>query len=233
MAQSLPSDLSGYTKARPVGRGANGDVWLWTQNDTGRSVAVKVVELHGESRLWFAREVAIMPHMTHPATLAWLGFDFPAETDSPNTPGTIITEYMPNNSLGALDRAFYDGAHPAKWDATARSKAVVGIAAGMSFVHALNVMHGDLNRTTFSWTKTSRSGSPVSVDPATLPRVATSLPTGLRTTASRSMFTGMAFAFSCYLPLRLISTTILHTPFPRSPGVGISGLPRSLISIGT
>jgi serine/threonine protein kinase len=53
-------------------------------------------------------------------------------------------EFMPNGNLLELSEKAYGGSHPPEWDATARSKAVLGIVAGMTFVHSLGILHGNL-----------------------------------------------------------------------------------------
>jgi serine/threonine protein kinase len=53
-------------------------------------------------------------------------------------------EFLPNGTLGDMNRQFYVGSEPPEWDATARSKALLGLVAGMAFIHSLNVIHRDL-----------------------------------------------------------------------------------------
>jgi serine/threonine protein kinase len=52
---------------------------------------------------------------------------------------------MPHGTLDSVLDQFYRGDAPAQWDATARSKAVVGVAAGMAFMHSVGILHGDLS----------------------------------------------------------------------------------------
>jgi serine/threonine protein kinase len=57
----------------------------------------------------------------------------------------VVMELMPNGSLDEVVRLVHEGRPPPRWDATARSKAVLGMIAGMAFVHSLGLVHGSLD----------------------------------------------------------------------------------------
>jgi hypothetical protein len=50
-------------------------------------------------------------------------------------------DFMPNRTLDEVNEQVYRGAPPAAWGPTAKSKAVIGIAAGMCFLHSLGFFH--------------------------------------------------------------------------------------------
>jgi serine/threonine protein kinase len=139
---ALPDvDLTDYEFVSELGRGTDGRVVLF-KGPTGGDFAVKFVPLTTDTiKAYYAREIDIMRQMTHPATLSCLGFvPFSEVLDE----GIILMPFMANGSLSDRNREFYDGRAPRQWDATARCKAALGIAAGMHFIHSLGLLHRDL-----------------------------------------------------------------------------------------
>jgi serine/threonine protein kinase len=56
----------------------------------------------------------------------------------------LVLAHLPHRTLDDVNFLVYDGETPPQWDATARSKAVVGIVAGMALAHSLGLYHRDL-----------------------------------------------------------------------------------------
>jgi serine/threonine protein kinase len=143
MSDPLEINPDDYPRVRLIGSGCFGKVFLCESPNSGPRVAVKIVEVdpEGETGKYFTREVDCMRRMHHPATLSLLGYkNFTAE----DPVGVIVMDFMPNGDLKDLLEKFYNGASPPEWDATARSKAVIGIAAGMAHMHSLDMLHRDL-----------------------------------------------------------------------------------------
>jgi serine/threonine protein kinase len=92
---------------------------------------------------WFRLQIIVMPQLTHPTMLSYLAFEAPDDFES-GAEGLLAMEFMPNGSLDDINHRFYNMEHPPEWDATARSKAVLGIVAGMTYAHSLGITHCDL-----------------------------------------------------------------------------------------
>jgi serine/threonine protein kinase len=93
------------------------------------------------SAKYFQREIEVMYRMTHPSTLPLIGYSLPRPD---RASGLIVMEFIPNGTMEDLNKAVYKRAPPAWWTPTAKSKAVLGITAGMAFVHTLDILHRDL-----------------------------------------------------------------------------------------
>jgi serine/threonine protein kinase len=135
-------DPSDYVRDRLIRQESFRSIWLGHHKSSANVVCLKYVNLEAEEdRTSFGSEIEAMRQTVHPATLSCRGFKYPTD-EAPE--GLIVMDYMSNGSLGDLNRAHYDGRAPPRWDDTARSKAVLGIAAGMFFVHSLGLLHHNL-----------------------------------------------------------------------------------------
>jgi hypothetical protein len=103
----------------------------------GRAVALKF--LFSEGNLMGI--VGILAIMRHAVTLGLIGWDS-ADGDFS---GRLVLEPMGDGLLDAVVRLAHEGRPPPWRDATARSKAVLGIVAGMTFVHSLDLIYGSLD----------------------------------------------------------------------------------------
>jgi serine/threonine protein kinase len=79
--------------------------------------------------------------MRHPVTQGLVGWVPSGDANY----AELLLEWMPNDSLDAVTWWMHKGRPPAGWDATARSKAVLGIVAGMAFMHSLGLVHESLD----------------------------------------------------------------------------------------
>jgi serine/threonine protein kinase len=87
-----------------------------------------------DSAKYFERERQTMSRMCHPATLPLRGFALPSTT---HPDALIVMDFMPNGSLKEMNDKCYALTAPPEWNATAKSKAAIGIAAAMHYVHSL------------------------------------------------------------------------------------------------
>jgi serine/threonine protein kinase len=132
---------------------------LCRHDRTDRDVVLKRFEIARLFRI--GRTVRLMHRMTHPSTLSCIGFAPPSPD---GLGGVVVIEYMRNGSLAQINEWAYASQAPREWNPTAISKAIVGIAAGMAFIHSLALIHRALRSVRASehilLTRTSKSASP-------------------------------------------------------------------------
>jgi serine/threonine protein kinase len=139
--EKLKINPDDYDKSDELSGGTGGRVFRGIEMATGQEVVVKEVELDEFGEKYFDREVRLTSVMTHPTTLSLLGW---ARLDGDPPLGVLVTTWMANDTLEGVNNLFYKGSEPYEWDATARSKAVLGIVSGMAFMHSLHILHRDL-----------------------------------------------------------------------------------------
>ena len=141
--------LSNYKIIRHIGSGSFSNVYLVKNQQTRKSYAAKVSNsvVDNDTRdeketLSLFREVNILTLLDHPAILKFIGY---SQTDFEGNPRpTIVTEYSLNGTLySVLDQA-KSGLSPLNWNDTNKLIIVFGIASGMMYIHAHNVIHRDL-----------------------------------------------------------------------------------------
>ncbi len=126
--------IPGYRIQRPVGEGAYGQVWLATDLNTGRPVAIKCYLNRANLNLAaLEREVGLLVNMSagrHIVQVLKVGWE--------HDPPYFVMEYLENGSLEELIR---------KKQVPSVSKCVefvTEIARGLEFAHSKGVIHCDL-----------------------------------------------------------------------------------------
>ncbi|OHT05790.1 hypothetical protein TRFO_26388 [Tritrichomonas foetus] len=138
--------ISDFEKNKKLGKGSYGQVDLVTNVNTGECFAMKIIEFENFSDddvQSFAREVEIMAEASHPAVLKLKGFSLP---NRKRQYATILTPFMSN---GSLEHILYherknDSSITKYWDLTQKLSVILGVAAGMQYLHHVNVIHRDL-----------------------------------------------------------------------------------------
>lgn len=129
-----PSQVPGYRMERLLGQGAYGQVWIATNLNTGRTVAIKFY-LHRAGVNWslMTREVRNLVSMSGNRAIVQV-----LEVGWDSEPPYYVMEYLENGSLDDLIR---------NRGAIAVPKAVelfTGIAMGLNHSHGKGVLHCDL-----------------------------------------------------------------------------------------
>lgn len=129
-----PSQVPGYRMERLLGQGAYGQVWIATNLNTGRTVAVKFY-LHRAGVNWslLTREVRNLVSMSGNRAIVQV-----LEVGWDSEPPYYVMEYLENGSLDDLIRN--RGALPV----TRAVELFTGIAMGLNHSHGKGVLHCDL-----------------------------------------------------------------------------------------
>ena len=138
-----PSD---YTLVKQIGTGCFGSVYLAQDKRSGKYAALKKIQCQMMSTIqqqYLIREIEIMGKAKHPALLPMIGYSMPMGKDGENQ-ATIVMEYMSNGSLFQVLQLVRNKKPPAQWNATTKNIMLLGIAAGMQFLHRKNIIHRDL-----------------------------------------------------------------------------------------
>lgn len=126
--------IAGYRIQRPVGAGAFGQVWLATDLNTGRPVAIKCYLNRAAVNLTaLEREVGMLVNMStgrHIVQVLKVGWE--------HQPPYFVMEFLENGSLEELLR---DGSLPGVQRAI---DFLLEIARGLEFAHSKGVIHCDL-----------------------------------------------------------------------------------------
>ena len=131
--------ISDFTFHQQIGVGGFGEVWLANDLRSGKVVAVKELYAHtliGRPLQCFIREIVTMAHTNNNFVLPFVGFTI-------EKPYCIITEYMPNGSLGsylkreyALKKPIFTGTH--------LTMIAIGIIDALKHLHSLPIIHRDV-----------------------------------------------------------------------------------------
>ncbi|KAB5593151.1 Tyrosine kinase family catalytic domain containing protein [Ceratobasidium theobromae] len=140
-AQHVAPDVSGQIddrslSSRPVASGAFGDIWRARHWD-GRELAIKSLRFYGSLNSFSrhqlerssAKELLIWSKLQHPNVLKLLGICVISGEIG------MVSEWMPNGNVTE-----YVFNHPE----ADRLKLIVGVAAGLSYLHSKGIVHGDL-----------------------------------------------------------------------------------------
>ena len=130
-------EIPGVDLERVIGRGASSVVYVGTQVRFGRSVAVKVLHLPGQSELvtrLFLNECRTLGHLTpHPNIVTVFDGGF-VDEERPY----LVMEYLPGGTLAA--RLAAEG--PVPTDEVLRIG--VQLAGGLQTTHLHDIVHGDI-----------------------------------------------------------------------------------------
>jgi serine/threonine protein kinase len=133
-------DLMAYTHVCPLGRGSFGDVFLGEDPVTKKRVAIKVFSLLVAHRTNvqqnFDREFLQLINCNHPCVHSIIGWCQPNKDEV-----RLATELMDNGSVADV---IAKNPTPPEWDDTAKARALVGTAMGMSYIHQRTLVHRDL-----------------------------------------------------------------------------------------
>jgi serine/threonine protein kinase len=127
-----------YRVVKELGSGAFGSVKLVKHRVTKHLYAAKLIptaDMTKADRIALQREAQLLAHTNHPALLCLRGYG----NDSSTRSAVILTDYMPHGSVATVAKD-----SPGEWTPTRRFIAVVGVAAGMQYLHNIEVIHRDL-----------------------------------------------------------------------------------------
>ncbi|KAF9780742.1 hypothetical protein BJ322DRAFT_279145 [Thelephora terrestris] len=127
----IPSTLTQMTE-RPVSSGTFGDLGEGVYD--GNKVAIKGLRVYKDDdvrrvRKVFCKEVGMLKRFSHPNIVPFLGF-----TEAP-APISMVYEWMPNGNVRECI---------AKNPKISRLQLLLDISRGLSFLHSLDIVHGDL-----------------------------------------------------------------------------------------
>lgn len=148
-ASSTAIDLTQYTIVSKIGEGSFSDVYRIRDLKTSKYYAAKVSKfmIDDETKdspetLSLFREVNLMSLLNHPSVIKFIGY-YSTNLDEDPLP-TIITELAINGSLRDIIEMESRGLSPDEWTSTKKLINIYGIAIGMSYLHAHNILHRDL-----------------------------------------------------------------------------------------
>ncbi|OCH87497.1 kinase-like protein [Obba rivulosa] len=129
---TLPEKFLQKHSDRPIASGGFADVWRGTYQ--GKDVAIKVWRFHGRDitpRVLkdFCKEAVVLRYLKHPNITSFIGIETVV------FPLCLVCEWMP---LGTL--VSYLLQHPN----TNRLDLLVDVTAGLTYLHAMDIAHGDL-----------------------------------------------------------------------------------------
>lgn len=106
-------------------------------NNSKKECAIKYLKPSPEM---FYKEVKCHASLNHEAVLKLLGCSIPTSEDKNFS---IITEFMPNDTLDRLIDKVATGESPDNWE-TIKAINIFGITAGMAYIHQHDMIHRDL-----------------------------------------------------------------------------------------
>ncbi|XP_063927132.1 LIM domain kinase 1 isoform X2 [Zophobas morio] len=126
---------SDLVKGELLGQGFFGQVFKVTTRDTAEVMVLKeLYRVDEEAQKNFLKEVAVLRSLHHNNVLRFIGVLYKERRLH------LVTEYI---SGGTLTELIHDTAQPLPWEQ--RVSFAKDIAAGMAYLHSMNIIHRDLN----------------------------------------------------------------------------------------
>lgn len=126
---------SDLVKGELLGQGFFGQVFKVTTRDTAEVMVLKeLYRVDEEAQKNFLKEVAVLRSLHHNNVLRFIGVLYKERRLH------LVTEYI---SGGTLTELIHDSSQPLPWEQ--RVSFAKDIAAGMAYLHSMNIIHRDLN----------------------------------------------------------------------------------------
>ncbi|KAG5881464.1 hypothetical protein JTB14_000892 [Gonioctena quinquepunctata] len=126
---------SDLVKGELLGQGFFGQVFKVTTRDTAEVMVLKeLYRVDEEAQKNFLKEVAVLRSLHHNNVLRFIGVLYKERRLH------LVTEYI---SGGTLTELLHDSVQPLPWEQ--RVSFAKDIAAGMAYLHSMNIIHRDLN----------------------------------------------------------------------------------------
>ncbi|KAK5638346.1 hypothetical protein RI129_012641 [Pyrocoelia pectoralis] len=126
---------SDLVKGELLGQGFFGQVYKVTTKDTSEVMVVKeLYRVDEEAQRNFLKEVAVLRSLHHINVLRFIGVLYKEQRLH------LVTEYIAGGTLREL---IHDLSQPLPWEQ--RVSFAKDIAAGMAYLHSMNIIHRDLN----------------------------------------------------------------------------------------
>ncbi|KAK8853710.1 hypothetical protein M9Y10_016253 [Tritrichomonas musculus] len=131
-----------------LGEGSFGTVYIAHNLKDNKQYAAKIIrideEFDGNEQMLLFRESMILSKLFHPSIVKFKGVNFRSFINSSILQPTIITEYLPHESLrNNLDKE-RRGIAPHEWNPTKKYISLIGIADAMRYLHSQGIIHRDL-----------------------------------------------------------------------------------------
>ena len=139
-------DPKDYEVIQMIGNGSYGAVYLVKSKSNDFLYSMKYIQcqmMNHIQKQYLTREIEIMAKATHPALLSLRGYSLPS-SDNNTSVATIITDYMSKGSLFQMIQLEQQHVAPFNYNNTTKNIIIIGIAAGMKYLHNKNIMHRDL-----------------------------------------------------------------------------------------
>ncbi|KAL0868073.1 hypothetical protein ABMA27_008713 [Loxostege sticticalis] len=118
-----------------LGSGFFGQVYKVTHRDTNEVMVLKqLYRVDDDAQRNFLKEVAVLRSLSHPNVLRFVGVLYKDKRLH------LVTEYVPG---GTLHHLIQDTSTPLSW--RLRARLARDVAAGVGYLHRMNVIHRDLN----------------------------------------------------------------------------------------
>lgn len=126
---------SDLVKGELLGKGFFGQVYKVTTRDTAEVMVLKeLYRVDEEAQKNFLKEVAVLRSLNHTNVLRFIGVLYKEKKLH------LVTEYIAGGTLREL---IHDIGQPLPWEQ--RVSFAKDIAAGMAYLHSMNIIHRDLN----------------------------------------------------------------------------------------